>query len=392
MTEKSLTTIPAVRVWSDGKSIIFDRKFYDGMLMYMSNWQGSITCIMRSSSEPLPDFGVVRKLENEIPFGFLLLPEKEKISYAHLKNSSVVLVAGDSFENFYISELCQKNKIKCVYTIELIPETRYQINNFQTNNIAVKLRRNFYIWNGERKRVAAFEKADGIQANGTAAYEEYKKFKKCLLYFDTRVYRNTIINDQELNRRLSNLTTQSQPLRLAFSGRLIKIKGVDHLITLASSLKSLSVNFHMSIYGSGDLEAKMRTQISDMQVNDQVSMMGAVDFYNELLPNLKANIDLAVLLHRQGDPSCTYLETLSCGIPIVGYKNKAFSGLLDRADIGWGANIDDIHGIAKIIEHINNNRDIIHSKSKNCVDFSSSHDFERTFRKRIEHLSELVAQ
>jgi len=344
---------------------------------------------MRKSSESLPDFGVVQKLESEIPFQLVILSEKEKITIGLLKNISVALVAGDSFENFHVAKLCQKNMAKCVYTIEYIPETRYQINSLQTKNIVIRLRRDFYLWAGEKKRLAAFSAADGIQANGTAAYDGYKQFKNCLLYFDTRVYSDTIINEQELNLRLSGLT-QSRPLRLAFSGRLIKMKGADHLIQLASLLKVLGMPFQMAIYGAGQLEDDMANQIRDMGLSDEVTMKGAVDFYNELLPDLKSKVDLFVVLHRQSDPSCTYLETLSCGIPIVGYNNKAFSGLLQRADVGWGVSMDDVHEVVNIINYINNNREILREKSINSLNFSRFHDFESTFKNRIDHLSQLI--
>ena len=386
---KILAITPSVPIWSDGESILFDRKFYDGMLAYKDAWPGMISCIMHKSSSPLPAFGIVRKTMSEIPFNLTILNENEKITYNHIKNASIVLASGDSFNQLHISKLCKKNKIKCVYVIEYIPETRYQIIDLEVNNPIIKLRRYIFIWNGERKRIAAFKAADGIQANGMAAYNEYNRFNNCILYFDSRVDQDTMISNNELEDRLAVLA-QNQPLRIAFSGRLIKIKGADHLIQLAELLKRRNIDFKMTIFGSGDLEAKMMDEISDLKLNNQVKMPGAVDFYNELLPEIKENIDLYVILHRQSDPSCTYLETTSCGIPIIGYENKSFAGLLQEADIGWGKKIDDLTGIADIIEYLNKNRDIIKEKSRKCITFSLAHDFKSTFKKRIDHLRQMV--
>jgi len=119
---------------------------------------------------------------------------------------------------------------------------------------------------------------------------------------------------------------------------------------------------------------------------NHVSMKGSLDFYQELLPDLKKNVDLFVCLHRQSDPSCTYLETLSCGIPIVGYRNKAFDGLLQLSDIGWGTKMDDINEIAKIIIYLDKNRIEISKKSKNSILFARPNNFEATFTKRINQL------
>jgi colanic acid/amylovoran biosynthesis glycosyltransferase len=389
MLKKNLTITPSVPAWIDGKSVVFDRKFYDGMLLYVKEWHGTVSCVMRKSDGPLPDFGFVKKTIGELPFQLTILLGDELITEDHIKNASIVLASGDSFNQLHLSKLCKKLNIKCVYVIEYIPETRHQILDLAKVNPVVKLRRRYFLWNGERKRVAAFQAADGIQANGTAAYDEYNRFKNCILYFDTRVNTDVIVSNEKLNERIETLMN-NQPIRLAFSGRLIRMKGADDLIELAGLLKDRNIKFKMAIYGTGDLEGDMVDKINDMRLNSEVNMAGVVDFYNELLPEIKGNVDLFVMLHRQSDPSCTYLETLSCGIPIVGYENKAFSGLLAREDVGWGKKIDDLHGIADIIEHLNNSREQIKEKSINSVNFSCSHDFESTFQKRIEQLRLLV--
>ena len=387
----TLVIIPSVPIWIEGDLIVFDRKFYDGMLLYVDEWPGVISCIMDNASGPLPPFGVVKKTFNQLPFKLTILKKDQKITYDHIRDAAIVHAAGDSFKQFHISRICQKNKVKCVYSIEYIPETRYQIVDLETDNPIIKLRRYFFIWNGERKRIAAFKAADGIQANGMAAYNEYNSLSNCVLYFDSRVDSDTMISNNELEARLAKLT-QNQQLRLGFSGRLIRMKGADHLVQLAELLKSKGIDFQMSIFGTGDLEEKMIAEINDLNLNDQVSMLGAVDFYKELLPEIKENIDLYVVLHRQSDPSCTYLETTSCGIPIVGYENKSFVGLLQKADVGWSKRIDDLDGIADDIDYLYKNRELIKEKARNCIEFSRAHDFRSTFKKRVAHLRQFVEQ
>src|SRR5258707_718609 len=84
------------------------------------------------------------------------------------------------------------------------------------------------LWRGQRKRLTAFELCDGLQSIGTAAYAEYRKVKNNQLFFSTRVYRKNMITGPDLERRLGILA-EGRALRLVFSGRLIPIKGVDHL-------------------------------------------------------------------------------------------------------------------------------------------------------------------
>lgn len=389
MQKPHLVIIPSVSVWKDGDSLIFDRKFYDGILLYVKMWPGDVSCIMSTEKAELPDFGLVNIQQSELLFRCVVLDVDQQIGINHLVGASIVLASGDSFNQFHVSKLCRRNNIRCVYIIENIPETRYQIAALRPTNYLVKLRRFFYIWNGERKRLSAFSIADGLQINGAAAYYEYKKFSNPMLYFDTRVNNYFIVNDRELELRLAHLS-DDEPLRLAFSGRLISMKGVDHLVKMARLLKQKNIKFQLSIFGSGDLESEMHEYIDKYQLIDCVSMLGSVDFYKELIPNMKQKIDLFVCLHRQSDPSCTYLETLSCGVPIVGYTNRAFAGLLKISDIGWGARLDDLDEVVKIIGYLNENRDKIIIKSKNSMNFARQHNFENTFQNRIDHLYRLV--
>ena len=206
-----------------------------------------------------------------------------------------------------------------------------------------------------------------------------------LLYFDTRVFKNQIIENDNLQQRLDYLS-KNEPLRIAFSGRLIKIKGADHLVKLALKLKQDNTPFQLKIYGAGELSREMQSFISNHNLENNVTMLGSVDFYNTLIPQLKQSVDLFVCLHRQSDPSCTYLETLSCGIPIVGYKNKAFAGIMDISDIGWGAPLNDLEEIRSIISNLHSNRTELIEKSKNSATYARLHDFDSTFQRRIDQL------
>jgi glycosyltransferase involved in cell wall biosynthesis len=203
------------------------------------------------------------------------------------------------------------------------------------------------------------------------------------------VFKDQIIQDAALQQRLTYLL-ENKPLRLAFSGRLIQMKGADHLVELALKLKQSKIPFQFTIYGAGDVEQEMHAFITKHQLSEQVVMAGVVDFYKTLIPELQQSVDVFVCLHRQSDPSCTYLETLSCGVPIVGYKNRAFSGLLELADIGWGGELNNLDEICTIIAHLHENRTEIIEKSKNSAAFAQQHDFDATFQKRIDHLISTV--
>ncbi len=155
-----------------------------------------------------------------------------------------------------------------------------------------------------------------------------------------------------------------RPLRLAFSGRLIRMKGADHLPLVARELKRRQVPFELTICGDGALADGLRQQIRSFGLEDCVRMRGVLDFANELMPFVKQEVDAFVCCHRQGDPSCTYIETMSCGVPVVGYENEALAGLLRRVPAGVGVPMDDVSSLANALARLHADRPSLATMSR----------------------------
>ncbi|HCD34131.1 MAG TPA: glycosyl transferase group 1, partial [Phycisphaerales bacterium] len=220
-------------------------------------------------------------------------------------------------------------------------------------------------------------------------YNDYLGLAKdSLLYFDSRVTSSQMATQEQLDQRYSDLFTD-RPLRLAFSGRLMPIKGADHLPLIAKALKQMGVAFTMDICGGGELEASMQKKIQELGLTDSVRMCGVLDFNNQLIPKLKRDVDLFVCPHRQGDPSCTYLETMSCGVPIVGYDNAAFTGLCEQSAAGWVTPMNSITKLARQIAILNQKREEIVTHAAQSLEFARHHSFEDTFSRRVDHLIQL---
>lgn len=380
------TLLPSVPVWVDGNNYIFDRKFFDGLKRYCDLWPGSINCIMRQAVDDTPDFGLVIIEKTKLAFDLTLVSSCSEIMQSHLAESDIVLASGDNPELLHISRLCSKMNIYCIYMIENTLRTRLQIISINASSPLRQLKQSVKAILHEIKRKKAFSKATGLQANGAPSYAKYSlPNRDDIIYYDNRVHADEVITSSQLEAKIKYLEN-GEPIRLAFSGRLLKIKGADDLLQVAEILIRKNVDFILSIYGSGELETHMAHQIKERNLHENVFLKGSVDFYATLLPDLKSKTDLFVCLHRQGDPSCTYIESLSCGLPIVGYDNAAFTGILSNHKVGWSAPIDNTMRIAEIIESLDKNRSDIATKAHSSLQFAKNNDFEKTFKKRIDHL------
>jgi len=383
---KILGILPAVKVWKKNEKYFYDRKFYDGVREYCKYWKGEIRCFMQISEHELPKFGVIEH-NKATPFSLEIVSKSEKDLINIINDTNVLLISGESFDYLNAYKILKDKDIKIFYLIENTFKNRIQLAKIENNSIFTKMffKTFIYLVIGEYKRIRSFKKAIGLQANGVGAFNFYKKFNKnCLLYFDTRIRKSDLIKEEQLSNRLKKM--QYRELHIGFSGRLTAIKGVNDLITVAKILRTKNISFKLYIYGDGDQYAQLYKQILDNNLLNYVILKGALSFYDELVPELKENIDLFILPHKQGDPSCTYMETLSCGIPIIGYNNEAFEGLMQIADIGWIIPMSNVEDIANKIEELSNTKNQIINKSKNAIKLAKENYFEKTFENRVKHL------
>ncbi len=181
------------------------------------------------------------------------------------------------------------------------------------------------------------------------------------------------------------------PLRLLYSGRLAPMKGADHLVRVASKLRSLHVPFELTICGDGPLEPQIRADITRLRLEDCVKLTGVIDFETELTPLTKHQADLFVCCHRQGDPSCTYVDVMSCGVAFVGYDNEALQGIVRHSAAGWMVPMDRTDRLAEKIAELSANCAEIVNAARKSLEFARKHSFEQTFRRRIEHLKACAA-
>lgn len=380
MTSGVLTVLPSISAWvaPDGR-VTIGRKFLDGMAAYLQRWDGPITVLLPSGP---PTRGLDDESVDPASLGFRLLVDG---NLEQVIAQSAVVLGSAGREQAHVAGLCAKAGVPCVYVTEYTLKTRLQIVAANTSNPLLRARRAFWEWRTERFMRKALRQSAGAQCNGTPTYESYKDITpNSLLFFDTRSAARAMATEEELARRLAVLA-EGGPLRLAFSGRLVAMKGADHLIEVARALQARGFPFKMTICGDGALAESMKAQIGSLPVE----MVGVLDFESELQPLLKASCDLFVCCHRQGDPSCTYLETMSVGVPIVSYDNEAFVGVNKAADMpGWAVPMNQPELMADRIASLS--RAEIAEASRKSLAFAKQHSFESVFDQRIEHLRKLA--
>jgi len=104
---------------------------------------------------------------------------------------------------------------------------------------------------------------------------------------------------------------------LVFLGRLVSDKGADLLLDTLANLKTLGITPKLTIIGSGSEESKLHQQVKDLDIVNQVDLVG-VKVEHELAQILNAHQILVVPSRWQEPFGVVALEGIACGCVVVG--------------------------------------------------------------------------
>lgn len=385
---RTLIISPSVRTAAEGDELFMDEKAVAGLRLYARYWGGPVRCLMRSGDRKDIVFGRFYK-KSDLGFDVEIISDDLVFSRGSYDDAAIVLAAGDNHHDFNTAKICG---CPVVFVIENTLSTRLRILSLEGGSLLKKTKSAIWAILTERNRRLVFSEAAGIQANGKPAFDAYRGVTSDpMLYFDTRVSEDQVATMVEIERKRGQ-SKNVQPLRMAFSGRLERLKGVDHLVPVLQKLADNGMSFTFDIFGSGSLRPEIEKAVRVAGLDDRVILHGPVSFNEVLLPYLKSNIDMFICCHRQSDPSCTYIETLACGVPIVGYDNAAFRGVLELGNVGESVPMNNTTALARAILAIEQDRSRLRAMAVCAIDVAFKHSFEATYLRRVRHLEALAAR
>lgn len=368
----------------------YDSKAIIGIKEYSKYWKkGKVIAIFRIDNNISSQY-FESVADSDLSSRLRICKTEKEILYS-LQDCHTILLAADNHKDIEIFQRIKSQKLKTFFVIEYNLRTRLKIVFLESKGNIAKLKS--LIWNllTEIRRRNALKNCSGFQANGLPAMISYQNLNKSnLLYFDTRVTSDMLATPTEMRSRFTRYQNLNV-IELVFSGRLENMKGASDLPMIAKKLRDMGVRFNLHIFGHGTQRAQIEDSIQSLRLESCVKMHGAVNFKDELVPFIRANADLFVCTHKQSDPSCTYLETFACGVPIVGYSNEALDGLRDLSHSCWSVQSGNVTKLAERIASLSTLPDTLQAAADKALDFAKQHTFEREFYRRVNHLiSEIV--
>lgn len=334
-------------------------------------WPGELIVVAPASIEPLKaeDNWLVT---NDLPYSVVVGEELE--SLAQVKPDVVTGLHRVSAEPWV------EHGYRCVLTSEFNLPIRLGIHKTVSSSGVGFARAAVGQLKIERRLRSLAKKVAGLQCNGVAAFDSYARLNQNpLLYNDHR------ITQADLDAVNSSAGVAgfdgSRPLRVAFSGRLTAVKGVMDFVAMARQLQQWDVPVEAHVLGAGDqLETVQRAAPRNTTVH------GFVDFDPDWKEFVRSSIDVMVLPHPQGDPSCTYYESLGCGVPVLGYANATWGPFVAQHGAGWALKKRGGESLATTLRTLLADPSVLVTARQQALNYMQGKSFEQVTRARTDHI------
>lgn len=180
------------------------------------------------------------------------------------------------------------------------------------------------------------------------------------------------------------------PLRIAYAGRMISMKGPFDWLGCLAELREQKVAFTATWLGDGELRDKFEARVEDKALGELVSLPGNVSRYQVRETIERSHIFL--FCHKtQESPRCL-LESIALGTPLVGYDGLHARNLTATAGGGVFVAMDDVDGLANSVVALDQDRPRLAALMQSASDSARTFDREKAIEERIELIKEYLGR
>ncbi len=371
-----------------------DRKFLLGMKAYAQAIPAPLVTVHYERSPDAPTMDLNEVPLSELPYRVLILkvdrtqrPFPEEILRLREEIARGALVYSSEHIG---AEIARDLGIPYILVLEYDLSTQLTVMTSDVGSAprrAVRAAR--CVWNYLARSIPDMRGAHSLHCNGYPIYDATRRYNgSSLLYLDSRMSLDMIVPRRDLEARLA--ARAGRPLRLLYSGRYERMKGATDAVRVAVECLRRGVDIEMHFYGQGSLREDMDRIATQAPRPGRIHIHDAIP-YPELV-SISRTFDLFVCCHIQNDPSCTYLESFGCGLPIVGYGNRMWRRLSECSGAGLASRLGRPALVADDVQRLASDFQLLSNLSERAVAFAQEHYYESEFGKRTRGLSAAIAR
>lgn len=365
-----------------------DRKFLTGMLRNAETIDAPIVTVHPRYDEADTTMDLI-----EVPCASLPFKVITAVAGAPPEPALRAAVAGSEMVygslEWGVEGLVSESRIPYVLVLEYDLQTQVTVTSSQVSNPLRKLVRKLRCTASfHRDAVPRMRGAAALHCNGFPVYDESARYNdERLLYLDSRMSADMVIGESQLQARLAERRRRGR-VRLLYSGRYEPMKGSIDAVKVAIEClrRGLDIEFHS--YGQGGLRDAMRALAAQSPAPERIVVHDAIP-YPDLVERSR-DFDAFVSCHVQSDPSCTYLESLGSGLPIVGYANRMWSRLVAECGCGAATPIGDPAAAAEALGKLLADAGRFDDMSLRARRYALNHTFEDEFALRTNAINAML--
>jgi len=218
--------------------------------------------------------------------------------------------------------------------------------------------------------------------HGADCFEAYREFcVKPHLVHNIHIGPTLHIQSSRLEERLS---TRDGPLRIAYSGRVHRDKGVRDWIEAIRIAVLSNCDISATWFGDGPEICAAKEASRGLPI----SFPGTLP-HGQLLEELKT-FDVFVFCHKTLESPRCLIEALACGLPIVGYHSPYPAQLISASGGGALVPKDDIKAVAAEIARVERRPELLCDLSRRARQDGSTFTDEAVFEHRSLLMKEFL--
>ncbi len=369
----------------DPETVAMSAKYLEVLAEFGARWPGECRYLLET--------GDVRSLDMDVEIAVADLPveavpfDRTAISSADFPTEAMVLMPLETGIP-RLHEYVDNSDLRLIRGSDVSPAvSRSIIMLTQDRGPKAKLGGLVYVEREKRRQIRAVRAAAGIQSNQFATYDYFAKWARDRMAFiDTRIRKGEAADASDMAKRRERYVS-GEPLHLCFFGRLDPVKSALDIADIARSLRDQGIPFRYSVFGDGPLKDPLEQKIDEYGLSDEFAFHGFVDL-RATYPLLKAQVDVFVGNHHQGDTSTAYPEMMAAGIPVVSYPNPAVQALKRYCGVTTHAARIEPAALAAAVASLHRDRSRLWSYAERDHAWGQHQTLGAAYQARIDHVLE----
>ncbi len=226
--------------------------------------------------------------------------------------------------------------------------------------------------------------------HGRDCFEAYSPYcRNAHIVHDIHLKPQDRIEPARMQQKLERIRGD-KPLRLAYAGRVMGMKGPLDWVRVMADLKGRGLDFRASWIGDGPMLTEVRDEVVRLGLGDRVDLPGFVGDRARLLESIR-EADLFVFCHKTPESPRCLIEALMSGTPIVGYDSPYPRDLVENMADRLLVPLDDVAGLAGKVAHLAAHRDELAAAAEASYECGAHFSDEAVFQHRSDLIKKYLA-